>query len=101
LFEHGGLRSLVQPSVLGPWPIRLQIGVNIAAQMSIFALPLIVALGLAGRAHGLVWLGVQIAAAPLVCVGLARLRGGATIFSLAAMLWWYIMISGNAVIPLG
>ena len=101
VFEHGGLRSLVQPSVLGPWPIRLQIGVNIAAQMSIFALPLIVALGLAGRAHGLVWLGVQIAAAPLVCVGLARLRGGATIFSLAAMLWWYLMVSGNAAVPIG
>jgi len=100
-FEQGGLRSLVQPSVLGPWPIRFQIGANIAVQMSLFALPLIVALGVAGRVHGLVWLGAQIAVAPLLCVGLARLRGGATIFSLMAMLWWYIMISGNAVLPLG
>ena len=100
-FEQGGLRSLVQPSVLGPWPIRFQIGANIAVQMSLFALPLIVALGVAGRVHGLVWLGAQIAVAPLLCVDLARLRGGATIFSLMAMLWWYIMISGNAVLPLG
>jgi hypothetical protein len=100
-FEHGGLRSLVQPSVLGPWPIRVQIGLNIAFQMAVFALPLIIALAVTGRAHGLVWLGAQIAIAALLCVGLARLRGGATIFSLAAMLWWYLMVSGNAVIPAG
>jgi hypothetical protein len=49
--------------------------------------------------HGLLWLAAQIAVAPLLCVGLARLRGGATMFSLAAMLWWYLMISGNAQIP--
>jgi hypothetical protein len=100
-FEHGGLRSLVQPSVLGPWPIRLQIGANIAIQMCLFALPLMIALVAAGRVHGLAWLGAQIAIAPLLCVGLARLRGGATIFSLVAMLWWYLMVSGNAVIPAG
>ena len=100
-FEHGGLRSLVQPSVLGPWPIRLRIGANIAIQMGLFALPLIAALASAGRVHGLAWLGTQIAIAPLVCVGLARLRGGATLFSLAAMLWWYLMVSGNVSIPAG
>jgi hypothetical protein len=100
-FEHYGLRSLVQPSVLGPWPIRFQVGANIAVQMSLFALPLVIALAAAGRMHGLAWLGAQIVAAPLLCVGLARLRGGATIFSLAAMLWWYLMVSGNAIIPSG
>lgn len=100
-FEHRGLRSLVQPSVLGPWPIRFQIGANIAIQMSLFALPLIIALVASGRVHGLAWLGTQIVAVPILCVGLARLRGGATIFSLAAMLWWYMMVSGNALIPAG
>ena len=100
-FEQGGLRSLVQPSVLGPWPIRLRIGVNIALQMSVLALPLAIALATSGRMHGLIWLAAQIGAAPLLCVGLARLRGGATIFSLAAMMWWYLMISGNAPIPAG
>jgi hypothetical protein len=100
-FEHGGLRSLVQPSVLGPWPIRLQMGANIALQMSVLALPLIVALTAQGRVHGLLWLGAQIVAAPLLCIGLARLRGGATMFSLVAMLWWYLMISGNATMPAG
>ncbi|HEY6579065.1 MAG TPA: hypothetical protein VIY09_07060 [Rhizomicrobium sp.] len=98
-FEQRALRSLVQPSVLGPWPIRLQIAINIALQMSLLALPLAIALAAAGRLHGLLWLAAQIAIAPLVCVGLARLRGGATIFSLAAMLWWYLMVSGNAPIP--
>jgi hypothetical protein len=100
-FEHRGLRSLVQPSVLGPWPIRTKIGANIAIQMSLFALPLVIALAVAGRTHGLTWLALQIAAAPLLCVGLARLRGGATLFSLVAMLWWYLLVSGNAVIPAG
>jgi hypothetical protein len=100
-FEHGGLRSLVQPSVLGPWPTRLQIGINIALQMCLLALPLVIALAATGRVHGLLWLTIQIAAAPLLCVGLSRLRGGATIFSLAAMLWWYLMISGNVSIPGG
>jgi hypothetical protein len=99
-FEHGALRSLVQPSVRGPWPIRLQIATNIGLQMSLIALPLAIALAAAGRLHGLFWLAAQIAIAPLLCVGLARLRGGATMFSLAAMLWWYLMISGNAQIPL-
>ena len=28
-------------------------------------------------------------------------RGGATMFSLAAMAWWYLMVSGNATIPAG
>jgi hypothetical protein len=51
--------------------------------------------------HGLLWLATQIVAAPLLCVGLARLRGGATMFSLVAMAWWYLMISGNAPIPGG
>ena len=100
-FEHGGLRSLVQPSVLGPWPIRLQTGIAIAVQMGILALPLAIALAGAGRMHGLEWLGIQIAAAALLCVSLARLRGGATMFSLAAMFWWYLMVSGNAHIPVG
>jgi hypothetical protein len=100
-FEHGGLRSLVQPSVLGPWPVRLRLGVSIALQMSVLALPLAIALAASGRVHGLSWLALQIAAAPLLCIGLARLRGGATMFSLAAMAWWYLMISGNAPIPAG
>lgn len=100
-FEHGALRSLVQPSVLGPWPVRLQIGLNIAIQMSLFALPLIIALAAAGRMHGLTWLGVQIAITPLLCLGLARLRGGATMFSLAVTMWWYLMVSGNATLPAG
>jgi hypothetical protein len=99
-FEQGAMRSLVQPSVLGPWPIRLQIAINIALQMSLIALPLVIALAVAGRLHGLLWLAAQIALAPLLCVGLARLRGGATIFSLAAMFWWYLMVSGNVRIPL-
>jgi hypothetical protein len=98
-FEQGALRSLVQPSVLGPWPIRLQIAINIALQMSLIALPLAIPLAAAGRTHGLLWLAAQIAVAPLLCVGLARLRGGATMFSLAAMFWWYLMVSGNARIP--
>jgi hypothetical protein len=100
-FEQGALRSLVQPSVLGPWPVRAQLAINIAVQMSVLALPLVIALAIAGRMHGLLWLAAQIAAAPLLCVGLARMRGGATIFSLAAMAWWYLMISGNASVPGG
>jgi hypothetical protein len=100
-FEQGGLRSLVQPSVLGPWPVRLRLFVAIALQMGILALPLAIALAASGRAHGLVWLAMQIVAAPLLCVGLARLRGGATMFALAAMTWWYLMISGNAPVPGG
>jgi hypothetical protein len=100
-FEQGGLRSLVQPSVMGPWPVRLRLFVSIALQMSVLALPLAIALAAAGRIHGLTWLAIQIVASPLLCVGLARLRGGATIFSLAAMAWWYLMISGNASIPAG
>lgn len=91
----------MQPSVLGPWPVRLRLFVVIALQMSVLALPLAVALAASGRMHGLAWLAVQIVAAPLFCVALARLRGGATAFSLAAMLWWYLMVSGNAQIPLG
>ncbi len=64
--------------------------------MSVLALPLAIALAASGRLHGLVWLAAQIAAAPLLCVGLARLRGGATIFSLAAMMWCgTLMISGK------
>lgn len=100
-FEQGGLRSLVQPSVLGPWPVRLRLFVSIAFQMSVLALPLVIALAASGRVHGLVWLAMQIVAAPLLCVGLARLRGGATMFSLVAMAWWYLMISGNAPVPAG
>ena len=100
-FEQGGLRSLVQPSVLGPWLVRLRLCIGIALQMSVLALPLAIVLAVSGRAHGLLWLAAQIAAAPLLCVGLARLRGGATMFSLAAMAWWYLMISGNALIPAG
>jgi hypothetical protein len=100
-FEQGGLRSLVQPSVLGPWPVRRRLFVAIALQMSVLALPLGIALAAAGRVHGLIWLAAQILAAPLLCVGLARLRGGATLFSLIAMAWWYLMISGNAPIPGG
>ena len=100
-FEHGALRSLVQPSVLGPWPVRFHISVGIAVQMAVLALPLAIALGGAGRLHGLLWLATQIIVAPLLCVGLARLRGGATLFSLVAMLWWYLMISGNAAVPMG
>jgi hypothetical protein len=67
--------------------------------MSILALPLAIALAASGRERGLIWLAAQIVAAPLFCVGLARLRGGATMFSLAAMACWYLMISGNAPIP--
>jgi hypothetical protein len=100
-FEHGALRSLVQPSVLGPWPIRLQTGANIAVQMALLGSPLAIALAGAGRVHGLLWLAAQIVAAPLLCVGLSRLRGGATLFSLVALLWWYLMISGNASVPMG
>jgi hypothetical protein len=100
-FEQGGLRSLVQPSVMGPWPVRIRLVLSIALQMSILALPLALALAAGGRVHGLAWLAIQIAAAPLLCVGLARVRGGATMFSLVAMGWWYLMISGNAPIPAG
>jgi hypothetical protein len=100
-FEQGGLRSLIQPSVLGPWPVRLRLCVGIALQMSALALPLAIALAVSGRPHGLFWLAAQIAVAPLLCAALARLRGGATMFALAAMAWWYLMISGNAPIPAG
>jgi hypothetical protein len=100
-FEQGGLRSLVQPSVLGPWPVRVRLFISIALQMSILALPLALALGASGRVQGLAWLATQIVAAPLLCVGLARLRGGATMFALPAMAWWYLMVSGNAPIPAG
>jgi hypothetical protein len=100
-FEQGGLRSLVQPSVMGPWPVRIRLFLSILIQMSILALPLAMTLASTGRAHGLIWLTTQIAAAPLLCVGLARLRGGATMFSLIAMAWWYLMISGNAPVPAG
>ena len=47
-FEQGGLRSLVQPSVLGPWPVRLRLFVSIAVQMSVLALPLLIALAASG-----------------------------------------------------
>jgi hypothetical protein len=101
VFEQGGLRSLVQPSVLGAWPVRLRLLMSIALQMSVLALPLTLALATAGRTHGLTWLALQIVAAPLLCVGLARVRGGATMFSLGAMAWWYLMITGNAPLPPG
>lgn len=100
-FERGGLRSLVQPSVLGPWPVRLRLFVSIALQMGILALPLAIALAASGRVDGLAWVAMQVAAGPLLCVGLARFRGGATMFSLAAMAWWYLMVSGNAPLPMG
>lgn len=100
-FEQGGLRCLVQPSVMGPWPVRIRLFISIAVQMSVLALPLALSLAASGRVHGLAWLAIQIVVAPLLCVGLARLRGGATIFSLVAMAWWYLMISGNAPIPAG
>jgi hypothetical protein len=70
-------------------------------QMALLGSPLAIALAGAGRVHGLLWLAAQIVAAPLLCVGLSRLRGGATLFSLVALLWWYLMISGNASVPMG
>ncbi len=100
-FEHGGLRSLIAPSVLGPWPIRLQLFVQIALQAGVLALPMILAFAAAGRVNGLEWVGVQVVAAPLLCVALARVRGGATVFSLVAMGWWYVLVSGNLSPPVG
>jgi hypothetical protein len=100
-FEHGALRSLIVPSVLGPWPIRLQLTLQITLQMAVLALPLALVFASAGRVHGLTWLGGQILVVPLICVALARLRGGATLFSLAAMAWWYLLVSGNLTAPAG
>jgi hypothetical protein len=98
-FEQCGLRSLVVPSVLGPWPIRAQLAVQIALQMAVLALPLGLAFASSGRINALAWLGVQVLGVPLLCVALGRLRGGATLFSLAAMAWWYMLVSGNLTPP--
>ena len=49
--------------------------------------------------NALAWVAVQVVGAPLLCVALARLRGGATIFSLGAMAWWYVLVSGNLTPP--
>jgi hypothetical protein len=100
-FERGALRSLIVPSVLGPWPIRIQLYVQIAFQVAVLALPLLLAFAAAGRLNALTWLGLQIAAVPLLCVALARLRGGATVFALASMMWWYMLVSGNLPAPPG
>ncbi len=100
-FEQGGLRSLVQPSVIGPGPVRVRLFIAIALQMSVLAIPLAITLAISGRVNGLIWLATQIVAAGFLCVGLARLRGGATMFSLTAMTWWYLMVSGNALVPGG
>ena len=100
-FEQGALRTLITPSVLGPWPIRVQLFVQIALQAAVLALPLILAFAAAGRTNALEWVGVQVVAAPLLCVALARLRGGATVFALGSMMWWYMLVSGNLRVPLG
>ena len=100
-FEQGALRTLIAPSVLGPWPIRLQLFVQIALQAGVLALPLILAFAAGGRTNALEWVGVQVVAAPLLCVALARLRGGATVFALASMAWWYMLVSGNLPAPAG
>ena len=98
-FEHGALRSLIAPSVLGPQPIRLQLYAQIALQAGVLALPLVLAFAASGRTNALAWVAVQVVGAPLLCVALARLRGGATIFSLGAMAWWYVLVSGNLTPP--
>jgi hypothetical protein len=100
-FEQGGLRGLVVPSVLGPWPVRAQLTLQIAAQMAILALPLALVFAAKGQGAGLAWLAVQIVGMPLLCVALARVRGGATLFALAAMVWWYLLVSGNLPAPHG
>jgi hypothetical protein len=100
-FEQGALRSLIAPSVLGPWPIRLQLFVQIAFQAGVLALPLVLAFAATGRMNALIWAAAQVGGAPLMCVVLARLRGGATVFALGAMVWWYVLVSGNLTPPLG
>jgi hypothetical protein len=100
-FEQGALRTLIAPSVLGPWPIRLQLYLQITAQAAVLALPLILAFAATARPNALLWLALQITVAPLLCVALSRLRGGATIFSLLAMGWWYMLVSGNLPPPAG
>jgi hypothetical protein len=100
-FEHGGLRSLIAPSVLGPWPIRVQLFVQIAVQAAALALPLLLAFAAAGRSNALIWVAAQVVGAAFACVALARVRGGATVFSLAAMGWWYMLVSGNLPPPVG
>ncbi len=100
-FEQGALRTLIAPSVLGPWPIRIQLFVQIALQAAALALPLILAFAAGGRSNALIWLAAQVALAPLLCVVLARLRGGATVFALASMMWWYMLVSGNLPAPAG
>lgn len=100
-FEHGALRSLVQPSVLGPWRVRALLFGQIVLQMTVLALPLLLSLLVAGSWRGLGWLGIQILAGGGLCVGLGRLRGGATLFSLAALVWWYLLVSGDVRLPAG
>lgn len=100
-FEQGALRSLVAPSVLGPWPVRAQLLGQIAVQLAVLALPLALTFASASRTGALSWLAVQVAVAPILCVGLARLPGGATLFSLGAMVWWYLLVSGNLRAPFG
>ncbi|HEY3814679.1 MAG TPA: hypothetical protein VGL66_15775 [Caulobacteraceae bacterium] len=100
-FEQGALRTLIAPSVLGPWPIRVNLYLQITLQAAVLALPLILAFAAAGRTNALAWLAIQITAAPLLCVALARLRGGATIFALLSMMWWYLLVSGNLPPPAG
>lgn len=100
-FEHGALRSLIAPSVLGPLPVRLQLFAQIAAQAGALALPLLLAFAASGRTHALIWVAAQVIGVPLLCVMLARLRGGATTFALGAMAWWYALVSGNLTPPIG
>lgn len=100
-FEQGALRSLIVPSVLGPWPIWLQLFVQITFQAGVLALPLVLAFAPTGRTNALTWAAAQVVAAPLICVVLARLRNGATVFGLGAMGWWYMLVSGNLTPPPG
>ncbi|WP_163260438.1 hypothetical protein [Caulobacter sp. 17J65-9] len=100
-FEQGALRSLIAPSVLGPWPIRVQLFVQIAFQAGVLALPSVLAFAVAGRTNALIWVAAQVVAAPLLCVIAARFRGGATVYSLVAMAWWYTLVSGNLTPPPG
>jgi hypothetical protein len=99
VFEYGNLRHLVAPSVLGPWPIRAMLVTQIILQMGLLALPEAIAFAANRRFDALIWLGVQVLFVPLLCIGIARLRSGAALFSLAGAAWWYMMVSGNFAPP--
>jgi hypothetical protein len=95
VFERGCLRTLAESSPLGLPAVRIRLWAAIALQASLLALPFATCAAMNAQPGKLGWLVAQILIAATACVALVRFRGGSTLFSLIALLWWYMLISGN------